>query len=65
LHFDIAAFDKLTTDQVLPVQLSTASGFATTKKNLGSLKNQGIETMIEKAYRNQQLHWTTSWNNTF
>jgi len=66
LRIDIAAFDKLTTDQVLSVQLSNASGFATSKKNLGSLKNQGIETMI--AYTPLEtidFSWTTSWNNTY
>ncbi len=66
LHLDIAAFDKLTTDQILDVQLSNASGFATTKKNLGSLKNQGIETTIEyKPFDNSNFSWTSSWNNTY
>jgi outer membrane receptor protein involved in Fe transport len=53
LHVDVAVFDKLTTDQVLDVQLSNASGYTSSKKNLGSLKNQGIETMIEFTPRNQ------------
>jgi TonB-linked SusC/RagA family outer membrane protein len=66
LRFDISAFDKLTTDQVLDVQLSVTSGFATTKKNLGSLKNQGIETMIEYTpLETGNFRWTTSWNNTY
>jgi TonB-linked SusC/RagA family outer membrane protein len=66
LHFDIAAFDKLTTDQILDVLLSNAAGFATSKKNLGSLKNQGIETMIEYTpVETGNFRWTTSWNNTY
>ncbi len=66
LHVDIAAFDKLTTDQILSVQLSNASGFGSSKKNLGSLKNQGIETTIEfTPYDNSNFSWTTSWNNTY
>ncbi|OFY62357.1 MAG: SusC/RagA family TonB-linked outer membrane protein [Bacteroidetes bacterium RBG_13_43_22] len=66
LHFDIAAFDKVTTDQILNVQLSTASGYSTSKKNLGSLKNQGIELMIEYTpVETSNFRWTTSWNNTF
>jgi hypothetical protein len=66
LHFDIAAFDKVTTDQVLNVQLSTASGYSTSKKNLGSLKNQGIEFMIEfTPIETSNFRWTTSWNNAF
>jgi TonB-linked SusC/RagA family outer membrane protein len=66
LHIDIAAFDKVTTDQVLNVQLSTTSGYSTSKKNLGSLKNQGIELMIEYTpIETPDFRWTTSWNNTF
>lgn len=66
LHFDIAAFDKLTTDQILNVQLSTASGYSTSKKNLGSLKNQGIEFMIEYTpVETSNFRWTTSWNNSY
>jgi hypothetical protein len=66
LHVDIAAFDKLTTEQVLSVQLSNASGYATSKKNLGSLKNKGIETMIDYTpIETSVFNWTTSWNNTY
>lgn len=66
IHVDIAAFDKITTDQVLNVQLSTASGYSTSKKNLGSLKNQGIEFMIEfTPIETGNWRWTTSWNNSF
>ncbi|MBN1144303.1 MAG: SusC/RagA family TonB-linked outer membrane protein [Bacteroidales bacterium] len=66
LHLDIAAFDKLTTDQILSVQLSNASGFSSSKKNLGSLKNQGIETTIEYTpFDNSKFSWTSSWNNTY
>jgi len=66
LHVDIAAFDKLTTDQVLSVQLSNASGYESSKKNLGSLKNQGIESLIEfTAIETGNFMWTTSWNNTY
>jgi hypothetical protein len=66
LHVDIAAFDKLTTDQVLSVQLSNASGYTSSSKNLGSLKNQGIESLIEfTPIQGGDFSWTTSWNNTF
>jgi len=66
LHVDVAAFDKLTTDQILNVQLSTASGYSTSKKNLGSLKNQGIEFMIEYTpVETKDFRWISSWNNAF
>ena len=66
LLLDIAAFDKVTTDQVLSVQLSTASGYNTSKQNLASLKNTGLETLIElKALKTKDFSWTTSWNNSY
>ena len=66
LHFDIAAFDKVTTDQVMNVNLSTASSYSTSKKNLGSLKNQGIEFMIEYTpIETRNFSWTTSFNNSY
>ncbi len=66
LHFDIAAFDKVTTDQILSVQLSEASGYGSSKKNLGSLKNSGIEVMVDYTpIRTNDFSWTSSWNNTY
>jgi TonB-linked SusC/RagA family outer membrane protein len=66
LHFDVAYFDKVTTDQVLSVQLSTASGYSTSKQNLGSLKNSGIEFMVDYTpIQTKDFTWTTSFNNSF
>jgi TonB-linked SusC/RagA family outer membrane protein len=66
LLLDVAAFDKVTTDQVLSVQLSTTSGYNTSKQNLASLKNRGLETLIElKAMKTKNFSWTTSWNNSY
>jgi len=66
LLLDIAAFDKLTTEQILNVNLSTTSGYNTSKENVASLKNSGLETLIElKAIQTNDLSWTTSWNNAY
>jgi TonB-linked SusC/RagA family outer membrane protein len=66
LLLDIAVFDKVTTDQIIDVNLSTASGYATSKQNEASLKNSGLETLVEyKAVQNKNFSWTTSWNNAF
>lgn len=65
LRVDIGAFEKVTTDQVLNVNLSPASGYSQSKENLGSLKNFGLETLIEYTpIRNENFRWTTSWNHT-
>jgi TonB-linked SusC/RagA family outer membrane protein len=66
LLVDIGAFDKITTDQVINIQLSNASGYNTSKENRASLKNSGLETLLEyKVLQNQNLSWTTSWNNAY
>ncbi len=66
LLLDIAAFDKVTTEQILDVSLSSASGYTAFKKNEASLKNSGLETLVEyKAVQTRDLNWTTSWNNAY
>jgi len=66
LHLDVGYFDKVTNDQVMNVQLSDASGYNTSKKNTGSLKNSGLETLVEYTpIQTSNFSWTTSWNNTY
>lgn len=66
LLVDVGAFDKVTTEQVVEVLLSTSSGYSRSKQNLASLQNKGVETLIEwKALQNKNVNWTTSWNNAF
>jgi hypothetical protein len=66
LMLDVAAFEKVTTEQILDVVLSTASGYTGSKQNLASLKNSGLETLIEfKAVQGKDFNWVTSWNNAY
>ncbi len=66
LLLDISGFDKVTTDQVIDLTLSAASGYNNSKENRASLKNSGLETLVEyKAIQTQNFGWTTSWNNTY
>ncbi|MEO5944458.1 MAG: SusC/RagA family TonB-linked outer membrane protein, partial [Ferruginibacter sp.] len=66
LLLDFAGFDKVTTEQIIDVNLSTASGYLTSKQNQASLKNSGFETLAEyKVIQNKDFSWTTSWNNTY
>ena len=66
LHFDVGFFNKVTTDQIMSVQLSDASGYTSSKQNLGSLKNSGIELLIEYTpIETKDFSWTTSWNTTY
>jgi len=64
--FDIGAFDKVTTDQILNVQISNTSGYVQSKQNTASLKNSGLETLLEvTALESNGFKWVSSWNNTF
>lgn len=66
VNLDISAFKKVTTDQVLTVVTSNSSGYTGSKANLASLRNSGLETMLEvKAIQTRNISWTSSWNNTY
>lgn len=66
LMMDVAAFEKITTDQIIDVNLSSTSGYNTSKQNRASLKNSGLETLVEyKAIQQKDFSWTTSWNNAY
>lgn len=66
LMLDVAVFDKVTTDQILDVVLSSASGYNASKQNQASLKNSGLETQVEyKVIQGKKISWTTSWNNAY
>jgi len=66
LNVDIAAFDKVTTDQIVEIVTSSTSGYTGFKQNKASLKNSGLETLVEyKAVQNKNFSWTTSWNNGY
>jgi TonB-linked SusC/RagA family outer membrane protein len=63
---DVGAFDKVTTDQILDVTISNASGYDNSKQNKASLRNRGLETLIEATpFQTQDFSWTTSWNNAY
>ncbi|HEY8510731.1 MAG TPA: SusC/RagA family TonB-linked outer membrane protein [Cyclobacteriaceae bacterium] len=64
--FDIAAFDKVTTDQIIDVAISNTSGFSNITENKASLRNSGLETLIEVTpIQVGDFSWTTSWNNAY
>ncbi len=66
LRLDVAAFEKITTDQILDVTLSNASGYENSKQNLASLKNSGLETLIEVVpIQTNDFMWSSSWNNAY
>ncbi len=63
---DVSYFDKVSKDQVLGVILSNTSGYDQSKQNLGSLKNSGLEVLLELTpVDRRSFSWTTSFNNAF
>lgn len=46
VSLDVAAYRKLTTDQIVSAQISDASGFVNTSINSGQSSNKGIETLL-------------------
>ncbi len=66
LRLDVAAFEKITTDQILDVTLSNASGYDNSKQNLASLRNSGLETLVEVVpIQTNDFRWISSWNNAY
>jgi TonB-linked SusC/RagA family outer membrane protein len=66
VHFDLGYFNKITKDQIMSVQLSDASGYSTSSQNLGSLKNSGVELLLEYTpIETHDFSWTTAWNTTY
>lgn len=63
VNLDIAAYDKVTRDQILTIAISNASGYTGTPVNLGSLQNRGMEFMLEVVpFRTKTFSWSSSFN---
>ncbi|HEY0244544.1 MAG TPA: SusC/RagA family TonB-linked outer membrane protein [Mucilaginibacter sp.] len=66
VNLDVAAYDKKTTNQAVPISLSAATGYSTTLVNLGGLDNKGLEINIELIpVRNRTITWKTAFNTAF
>lgn len=46
LNFDVAAYRKITTDQIVQAQISDASGFVDLRINSGKSRNHGVEALV-------------------
>ncbi|GJM63316.1 SusC/RagA family TonB-linked outer membrane protein [Persicobacter diffluens] len=61
--FDIAYYNQLTTDQLLPVQISETTGYKYQMVNAGSVRNQGIELMIYGTpVQTENFSWDVNFN---
>ncbi|MET0465577.1 MAG: SusC/RagA family TonB-linked outer membrane protein [Chitinophagaceae bacterium] len=66
---DLAVYSKTTRDQIVPVQISDASGFVNTRINSGESRNRGIEALLNIGIiKTNQFNWeftaNTGYNKT-
>jgi TonB-dependent starch-binding outer membrane protein SusC len=57
-------YQKNTTDMLLNLPVPASSGFGSVKENIGSIKNSGIEFMINTSNLVGEFKWNTSLNLT-
>jgi|GraSoiStandDraft_4_1057263.scaffolds.fasta_scaffold00166_19 TonB-linked SusC/RagA family outer membrane protein len=61
--FDIAYYQAKTIDQILPLAVSTATGYSSKFLNAGTIDNRGIElTMFGTPIQNKDFSWTINLN---
>lgn len=64
LGLDITYYDKITTNQIMNVSLSGASGFNNTQINAGEIENKGVELQLRASIlrSNTGLNWDMNVN---
>ena len=66
VNLDVAIYKKITTDQIVPVQISTASGFANTSINSGKSQNRGFEVLLDLIpVRTNSFTWDFTANTSY
>ena len=63
LSFDVAYYNKKTTDLLLDCPLPHSTGFKTVYKNIGSVRNQGMDLMITaRPVTTNDFSWSSTLN---
>lgn len=63
VSLDLAAYNKITNDQIVSAQISDASGFVNTSINSGRSSNRGIEMLLTVVpVETNDFTWETSFN---
>lgn len=66
LNFDFSVYDKRTNDQILPINLSAASGYTGQNVNIAKLKNTGAEVLIDGTpFKTSSFSWNVSVNGSY
>jgi TonB-linked SusC/RagA family outer membrane protein len=63
---DLAAYNKITSDQIVSAQISDASGFVNTSINSGQSRNKGLEMLLTVVpVENENFTWEASFNGAY
>lgn len=65
LNFDIAYYNKKTTDLLLDCPIPHSTGFSTIFKNVGSVRNQGLDIMVNGTPIQGEFTWNSTLNLNF
>ncbi|MEO7768816.1 MAG: SusC/RagA family TonB-linked outer membrane protein, partial [Ferruginibacter sp.] len=66
VNLDFAIYRKITTDQIISVQISDASGFVNTQINSGKSRNQGVEGLLNLVpVRTKNFSWEFTANGAY
>ena len=66
VNLDVAAYKKITTDQIVQAQISDGSGFVDTRINSGKSENRGIEILLNLIpFQSKNFTWDFTFNNAY
>ena len=66
VNLDVAIYKKITSDQIVQVQVSDASGFLNTKINVGESQNKGFEGLLNLVLvKNKNFRWEFTANTSY
>lgn len=65
LNFDVAYYNKKTTDLLLDCPVPHSTGFSTIFKNIGAVRNQGIDIMVNGTPVQGEFMWNSTLNLNF
>lgn len=66
VNIDLAAYKKITNNQIVAAQISDGSGFVDTRINSGKNENRGIEILLNLIpFQSKNFTWDFTWNNSY
>ncbi len=66
ITFEADVYDKFTSDLLLSAQLPTSTGFSSATKNIGKLRNRGLELTLNTVnFEKRNFSWSSSFNISF